>query len=90
MALLVGLPESTLVDGSGVLPSRHHPPSFSMLIYYLGDEKQARRWLQFRDVVSPHQHDDDDDHYHHHQVTYSMQAHFIQFEYVRQIGNRVR
>jgi hypothetical protein len=30
------------------------PPWFSMLIYHLGDEQQARWWLQFRVVVSPH------------------------------------
>jgi hypothetical protein len=33
------------------------PPWFSMLIYHLGDEQQACWWPQFRDVVSPHQHD---------------------------------
>jgi hypothetical protein len=26
----------------------------SILVYDLGDEKQARWWSQFRDVVSPH------------------------------------
>jgi hypothetical protein len=36
MALLVGLPESALVDESQVFPSRHHPLWFSMLIYHLG------------------------------------------------------
>jgi hypothetical protein len=40
------------------------PPRFSMLIYHLGDEQKARRWPEFRDVISPHRHyhyDDDDD-----------------------------
>jgi hypothetical protein len=31
------------------------PPSFSILIYQLGDEQYVRWWQQFRDVVSPHQ-----------------------------------
>jgi hypothetical protein len=29
-------------------------PSFSILIYHLADEQYVRQWLQFRDVVSPH------------------------------------
>jgi hypothetical protein len=33
------------------------PPWLSRLMYHLGDEQKARRWPQFRDVVSPHQHD---------------------------------
>jgi hypothetical protein len=33
------------------------PPWFSILIYHLRDEQQARWWPQFRDVVSPHRHD---------------------------------
>jgi hypothetical protein len=28
----------------------------SILIYHLGDEQQARWWLQFRDIASPHPH----------------------------------
>jgi hypothetical protein len=28
-----------------------------MLIYHLGDEQQARWWLQFRDLVSSHRHE---------------------------------
>jgi hypothetical protein len=37
--LLVGLTDSALVDKSGVFPSRHHPPWFSILTYHPGDEK---------------------------------------------------
>jgi hypothetical protein len=33
------------------------PPWFSMLIYNLGHKQQARWWLHFKDVISPHQHD---------------------------------
>jgi hypothetical protein len=29
------------------------PPWLFILIYHLGDEQQARWWLQFRDMVSP-------------------------------------
>jgi hypothetical protein len=34
-----GLPEIALVDGSRVFLSQHHPPSFSMVMYQLGDEQ---------------------------------------------------
>jgi hypothetical protein len=37
------------------------PLWFSMLIYHLGDEKQARWWPQFRDIISSHRHA----HHHH-------------------------
>jgi hypothetical protein len=30
------------------------PPSFSILIYHLGDQQYVRQWQQFRDVISPH------------------------------------
>jgi hypothetical protein len=39
MALLVGSPKSAVVDESGVSPVDTIPPLFSMLIYYLGNEK---------------------------------------------------
>jgi hypothetical protein len=56
MTLLVELSEKlwwTNQDYSAV----GMPPWFSMLIYHLGDEQQARWWPQFRDVVSPHRHE---------------------------------
>jgi hypothetical protein len=48
------------VNESGVCPVDVTPPWISMLMYCLGDEKWARWWPQFRDVVlpvSPHQRD---------------------------------
>jgi hypothetical protein len=39
MALLVSLPESALMDESGVSSVDIIPPWFSMLIYHLGDEQ---------------------------------------------------
>jgi hypothetical protein len=33
------------------------PPWLYILIYNLGDEKQAHWWLQFKDIVSPHRHE---------------------------------
>jgi hypothetical protein len=33
------------------------PPWLSILIYHMGDEQQAPWWLQFRDIVSCHQHE---------------------------------
>jgi hypothetical protein len=33
------------------------PPWLSLLIYHLGDEQQACWWPQFRDIISPHQHE---------------------------------
>jgi hypothetical protein len=44
-------------------PVNFIPPLFSIVIYHLGDEQYACWWRQFRDVISPHQHDRD----HHHQ-----------------------
>jgi hypothetical protein len=32
------------------------PPWLSILIYHLRDERKARWRLQFRDIISPHQH----------------------------------
>jgi hypothetical protein len=39
MALLVGLPESALVDESGISPVHTIPQWFSMLMYHLGAEQ---------------------------------------------------
>jgi hypothetical protein len=39
---------------SSVFPVNINPPSFSILIYHLGDEQYVRQWQQFRDVVSPY------------------------------------
>jgi hypothetical protein len=40
-----------------VSPLNIIPPCLSILMYHLGYEQQARWWLQFRDIVSPHRHE---------------------------------
>jgi hypothetical protein len=35
------------------LPANIIPPWLSMLLYHLGDEQEACRWPQFRDILSP-------------------------------------
>jgi hypothetical protein len=42
-------------------PADITPPWFSMLIYHLQDEQQARLWPEVKDTVSAPQHD----HHHH-------------------------
>jgi hypothetical protein len=37
-----------------ISPLNFIPPSFSIVIYRLGDETYVRLWQQFRDIVSPH------------------------------------
>jgi hypothetical protein len=37
------------------------PLWFSIFMYHLGDEQQANRWLQFRDILSPHRHEQQED-----------------------------
>jgi hypothetical protein len=51
MVLLVGLPESVLVNESGVSPVGIIPPQFSKLIYHLKDEQKTQWRPQFGDVV---------------------------------------
>jgi hypothetical protein len=63
MALVIGLPESAVVEESGVFPSQHYPSWFSMLVYHLGDEQYANWWQQLIDIVLPHRHN-----HHHNQV----------------------
>jgi hypothetical protein len=40
-----------------VFPSQYHSTVPSILICYLGNERKARWWQQFRDIVSQHRHD---------------------------------
>jgi hypothetical protein len=51
MALLAGLPVSTLVDKKGFSLVDIILPWFSMLIYHLGNQQYACWCLQFIDVV---------------------------------------
>jgi hypothetical protein len=43
--------ENAIVDETEVFPVDIIPPWYSMLIYHLGDEEQARWSLQLGDVV---------------------------------------
>jgi hypothetical protein len=47
MALVVGLPDSALVDEPGVFLDDVTPPWFSLLICHLWDEQYTRWWPQF-------------------------------------------
>jgi hypothetical protein len=38
-------------------PSNINPRWLSMFTYHLRDEQQACCWPQFRDIISPHQHE---------------------------------
>jgi hypothetical protein len=57
MALLVGLPESALVDKLGVFLSWHHPTWYSMFIYHLGDKTIGLLVAAVWRHSQPHQHD---------------------------------
>jgi hypothetical protein len=50
--------ETRISPSSSFSPVNIIPPWLSILMYHLGDEQQARWWLQFRDVVSPHRQND--------------------------------
>jgi hypothetical protein len=56
----------TLVDESGIFLCQHH---YSTVVLHgrisSAHEQYARWWLQFRDVVSPYQHNHHHHHHHH-------------------------
>jgi hypothetical protein len=52
-----GHTEKDFSVSSSVLPRQYHSTLVVHRHYHLGDERQARWWLQFREIISPYQHE---------------------------------